>query len=99
MDLDGPGPGLGDGPGVHIGVDVRLHDADPVFLLQHLNGPGQGRGLAGSRRRHEVEQEDPPALQFLSQSVCLLVVVRKDTFLYFDYLDFLLIHSDPPSDP
>ena len=90
VQLDGPDPGVGHGGGVHVGVDVRLHNAHAQLILQALHGPQQGGSLAAARRGHQIQQEGALLFQLLPDPVCLPVVVGENAFLHLD--DFIFVH-------
>ena len=81
--LYGPDPCFADGHGVHVGIDIRLDDADAVKFPQPFNEADEQGGLAASGRGHDVEVEYPPFLKLLPDHCRLGVVSRGDIFLYF----------------
>ena len=99
MDLQNPGAGGGDGPGIHLSVRVRFDHTDPVPAPQRLNGPDQGRGLAGARRRHEVHKKNAFFPQSFSQQRRFPGFIFQNLCLYFQDRKLCLIHTahrDPP---
>ena len=96
MQLNGAHAGLEDRRGVHVGIDVRFHDADAHLVLQTAEHLLQQRGLAGSGRRHQVEQERLLRLHLRAQFFRVRVVVRENAFFYFDDLDGVHVTSPFP---
>ena len=82
VELNDLGAGLLNGGGVHVGINVRLHDADAKLVLQRGDGLAQRGGLAGAGGAHQVEQEHAVLFQLLAQLVRLTVVVFKYALLY-----------------
>ena len=89
VELDDLHAAGGDGGGVHVGVDVRFHDADAHIVFQRLDGGHQSGGLAGAGGAHQVQQESLLLLQLLAQLVRLAVVRLKNALFDFQYAVFI----------
>ena len=95
MKLDDPGAGAGDLGRIHIGVNIRLHDADAHFVPQGLNGTGKGGGFAAAGGGHQVQQEGVLLFQLPAQLIRLVVVGLK--YALFDLVNFIGFHGFPSS--
>lgn len=67
VELDGGDAGGGNPLGIHIGINIGFHDADAILILESLNGTGQRCGLAGTRRRHQVQKKDALFVKLLAK--------------------------------
>ena len=81
VDLDGVGAGAGDALGIGRGLLVALDHADLAAARGLGDGALQQRGLARSRRAHQVDCPDPAPLQPGPVVRREVVVVREHALL------------------
>ena len=88
VDLDGTDAGIGHGLGIDGGVDVGLHDADLILILQRGDGREERRGLARTGRGHDVQHEGLLRFQFRAVRVGDAVVFIEDADIDVDDTEF-----------
>ena len=93
VELDGLGPGGGHGLGIHIGIDVRLYDADAELPAQRLQKAGQRGGFPGAGGGHEIDKVHPPLPQLLPEGLRLGIIVGKHALL--DFENPYMVHGHP----
>ena len=79
--------GAFDGARVDIGVDIRLHYADPKLILQPRYDRHKRSRLAGAGRRHQIQQKSSVAPKLLAQEFRVGIVILKNALLYFEHLE------------
>ena len=83
-DLHGGQPMRADACGVVLGFEIALDDGHAQFVLQRVGRRFEKGGLAGPRRRHEVEDEKVARIEMGTIALGGTIVVRQEVLAQND---------------